>query len=50
MLPQAKVGGGFLQGMLQADGSTLVVLGDVSGKGLQAALMVSLIVGGRCER
>ena len=29
----------------QKDGSVLIVLGDVSGKGLKAAMTVSLIVG-----
>jgi hypothetical protein len=46
--PAQEVGGDFfqiipLEGVLQ--GSTLIVLGDVSGKGLQAAMTVSLIVG-----
>jgi Stage II sporulation protein E (SpoIIE) len=46
--PAQEVGGDFfqiipLEGRLQ--GSTLIVLGDVSGKGLQAAMTVSLIVG-----
>jgi hypothetical protein len=46
--PAQEVGGDFfqiipLEGALQ--GSTLIVLGDVSGKGLQAAMTVSLIVG-----
>ncbi len=46
--PAQEVGGDFfqiipLEGTLQ--GSTLIVLGDVSGKGLQAAMTVSLIVG-----
>jgi serine phosphatase RsbU (regulator of sigma subunit) len=46
--PAQEVGGDFfqiipLEGAQQ--GSTLIVLGDVSGKGLQAAMTVSLIVG-----
>jgi hypothetical protein len=46
--PAQEVGGDFfqiipLESALQ--GSTLIVLGDVSGKGLQAAMTVSLIVG-----
>jgi Stage II sporulation protein E (SpoIIE) len=46
--PAQEVGGDFfqiipLEGGLQ--GSTLIVLGDVSGKGLQAAMTVSFIVG-----
>lgn len=43
--PASEVGGDFFQVMAQADGSTLVTLGDVSGKGLKAAMTVSLIVG-----
>jgi hypothetical protein len=43
--PAAEVGGDFFQVMTRADGSTLVVLGDVSGKGLKAAMTVSMIVG-----
>jgi hypothetical protein len=47
-LPALEVGGDFfqiipLEGL--AAGSTLIVLGDVSGKGLRAAMAVSLIVG-----
>ena len=46
--PAQEVGGDFFQIIpLENDssGSTLVVLGDVSGKGLRAAMAVSLIVG-----
>jgi hypothetical protein len=43
--PAAEVGGDFFQVMPQADGSALIVVGDVSGKGLKAAMTVSLIVG-----
>jgi hypothetical protein len=47
-LPAQKVGGDFFQ-IIPLDGnrrgSTLVVLGDVSGKGLKAAMAVSFIVG-----
>jgi hypothetical protein len=46
--PALEVGGDFFQIIpLQGEnaGSTLVVLGDVSGKGLRAAMAVSLIVG-----
>jgi len=53
--PAAEVGGDFFQiiplegGPLETgpheDGSTLLILGDVSGKGLRAAMAVSLIVG-----
>jgi serine phosphatase RsbU (regulator of sigma subunit) len=54
-LPAQEVGGDFFQIIPLEDGpdgngsthsgSTLVVLGDVSGKGLRAAMAVSLIVG-----
>jgi len=40
-----EVGGDFFQIIPLADESTLVVLGDVSGKGLKAAMNVALIVG-----
>jgi hypothetical protein len=43
--PALEVGGDFFQIIPQDGGSTLVVLGDVSGKGLKAAMAVSLIVG-----
>jgi len=43
--PALEVGGDFFQIIPVADGSTLIVLGDVSGKGLKAAMAVSLIVG-----
>ncbi|MGD0890881.1 MAG: SpoIIE family protein phosphatase [Terracidiphilus sp.] len=46
--PAQEVGGDFFQIIpLEGDaaGSTLVVLGDVSGKGLRASMAVSLIVG-----
>jgi hypothetical protein len=43
--PAAEVGGDFFQIIPNSDGSTLVILGDVSGKGLKAAMAVSLIVG-----
>lgn len=42
--PAAEVGGDFFQVIPTADGC-LVVIGDVSGKGLAAAMTVSLIVG-----
>jgi hypothetical protein len=44
-LPAQEVGGDFFQIIPLEDGSTLVVLGDVSGKGLKAAMAVSMIVG-----
>jgi hypothetical protein len=43
--PAQEVGGDFFQVSAQADGSALIVLGDVSGKGLKAAMTVSLLVG-----
>ena len=44
-LPAQEVGGDFWQIAPGADGSLLAVVGDVSGKGLQAAMSVSTIVG-----
>ena len=43
--PAREVGGDFFQIIPLDGGSTLIVLGDVSGKGLKAAMAVSLIVG-----
>ena len=43
--PAAEVGGDFFQILPLQDGAALVVVGDVSGKGLKAAMTVSLIVG-----
>ena len=43
--PALEVGGDFFQIIPLGDTSTLIVLGDVSGKGLKAAMNVSLIVG-----
>ena len=43
--PAQEVGGDFFQIIPLEDSSTLVVLGDVSGKGLKSAMTVSLIVG-----
>jgi hypothetical protein len=43
--PAQQVGGDFFQLIAQSDGSALLVIGDVSGKGLKAAMTVSLIVG-----
>jgi hypothetical protein len=43
--PAQEVGGDFFQIIPLEDKSTIVVLGDVSGKGLMAAMAVSLIVG-----
>jgi hypothetical protein len=43
--PAAEVGGDFFQVIPLRSGRTLVVVGDVSGKGLRAAMIVSMIVG-----
>jgi len=44
-LPASEVGGDFFQVLPADDGSLLIVVGDVSGKGLKAAMTVSAIVG-----
>ena len=44
-LPAAEVGGDFFQVIPLKSGRTLIVIGDVSGKGLRAAMIVSMIVG-----
>ena len=44
-LPASEVGGDFFQIMPANDGSLLVIVGDVSGKGLKAAMTVSAIIG-----
>jgi hypothetical protein len=44
--PSLDVGGDFYQVLPADDGSMLVLVGDVSGKGLRAAMMVAHIVGG----
>jgi hypothetical protein len=44
-LPVNGVGGDFFQVIPQHDGSMLIVVGDVSGKGLQAAMNASTLVG-----
>ena len=43
--PASEVGGDFFQILPADDGSLLIVVGDVSGKGLKAAMTVSTIVG-----
>jgi phosphoserine phosphatase RsbU/P len=43
--PAKQVGGDFFRVLPEADGSVLVVVGDVSGKGLRAAMTVSAIIG-----
>jgi hypothetical protein len=43
--PAAEVGGDFYRTLPLADGSLLVVVGDVSGKGLDAAMLVAAVLG-----
>jgi len=43
--PAEIVGGDFFQILPVGDGELLVVIGDVAGKGLPAAMMVSMLVG-----
>jgi hypothetical protein len=43
--PAGHVGGDFFQVLPIRDGGVLIVIGDVSGKGLPAAMAVSLLVG-----
>jgi hypothetical protein len=44
--PAQQVGGDFFQILAHpSDGSVLIVVGDVAGHGLQAAMLVSLLVG-----
>ena len=43
--PAQQVGGDFYQVLPTADGGLLLVIGDVAGKGLPAAMLVSVIVG-----
>ncbi|MGA8089852.1 MAG: PP2C family protein-serine/threonine phosphatase [Terracidiphilus sp.] len=44
--PAQEVGGDFYQVFKQSDGAQLVVVGDVSGKGLRAAMTGTLALGG----
>ncbi len=44
-IPASEVGGDFFQVLPGDDGSLLIVVGDVSGKGLKAAMTVSTIIG-----
>lgn len=44
--PAHEVGGDFFHVEATDDGGLLVVLGDVAGKGLQAAMNVSMLMGG----
>ena len=43
--PAQEVGGDFYRTVALNDGSLLVVIGDVSGKGLDAAMLVAAILG-----
>jgi hypothetical protein len=43
--PAQEVGGDFYRTVALKDGSLLVVIGDVSGKGLDAAMLVAAILG-----
>ena len=43
--PAGQVGGDFFQILAVKDGSVVAVIGDVSGKGMPAAMTVSLLVG-----
>jgi hypothetical protein len=43
--PAGRVGGDFSQIIPIADGGVLIMIGDVSGKGMPAAMTVSLLVG-----
>jgi sigma-B regulation protein RsbU (phosphoserine phosphatase) len=43
--PAQQVGGDFFQVLPDAEGGLLIVVGDVAGKGLPAAMLVSVLVG-----
>jgi hypothetical protein len=43
--PARTVGGDFFQVIAHPDGSLLIVVGDVSGKGVAAAMLVAVLVG-----
>ena len=43
--PAGEVGGDFYQILATGNGGVLIVIGDVSGKGMPAAMTVSLLVG-----
>ncbi|WP_348263491.1 SpoIIE family protein phosphatase [Telmatobacter sp. DSM 110680] len=43
--PAREVGGDFFQILSTGEGGALIVIGDVSGKGMPAAMTVSLLVG-----
>ena len=44
-IPAQQVGGDFFQILPAPEGSMLLVIGDVAGKGLPAAMLVSVLVG-----
>lgn len=44
-VPARQVGGDFFRVLPESNGGALIVVGDVSGKGLQAAMTVSAIIG-----
>jgi hypothetical protein len=48
--PAQTVGGDFFQTLTKPDGTLLVVIGDVSGKGVSAAMLVAVLVGAIRER
>ena len=43
--PAKEVGGDFYRTVSLEDGSLLVIVGDVSGKGLDAAMLVAAVLG-----
>lgn len=43
--PAQTVGGDFFQTLTRPDGTLLVVIGDVSGKGVSASMLVAVLVG-----
>jgi hypothetical protein len=43
--PAQQVGGDFFQILPTIDGGLLVIVGDVAGKGLHAAMLVSVVIG-----
>ncbi len=44
-LPAEIVGGDFFQHLPDGEGGVVIIVGDVAGKGLPAAMMVSMLVG-----
>ena len=48
--PAEEVGGDFFRILAAPGNSTLLVVGDVSGKGLRAAMLVSVIIGALLNR